>query len=1435
MATMEELDPTQCIEDWLERFEALVEVNKVYVEADAADKPAKKRALLLSLIGPQCYRLLKSYLAPDLPSAKTYAEIKACLTTNLAPKTSAISEAYKLSQLKQETSETITVFMSRVKLCASKCNFGTSYDRMVRDKFICGLKSEKIRAALINDTAVETSQQAFTKALAREANDSAAQTMRTPNVNFVYKNKKNKNKNFQSGNRFKNSKPSHDSRVTCKRCKLRGHDASNCGTVCHHCKKIGHIRANCYSLKRNRDKVNQVEDEQVYSGEREVDKKTEQLQCDYVFHMDSNDSGNLPVMSEVSNCDFIDSVCSVTHPMSVDVIDTKSIGTVSRSCENSLTVSSVSSVVDYKKGSKPFVTVLINGKSVDMEVDTGSDITCMSKSLFDKLNLTGCSLAPCSKLIVANGQSIEALKTSVFVRFKTHEHKLNLRIVEANFPTLLGRDWMDVLLGEDWFGRLVEVNHVQTVEQIRNDLIEKLKSNPVFQPGVGRVTDHEACLDLKADVRPKFCKARPVAYAERDEVSAELERLVKVGYYAPVDSSPWASPVVAVRKSDKSLRLCGDYKKTINPSLDMKVYPLPTVEDCFVGMKGGQHFSRIDIKQAYNSLPLRESDQILGTINTHQGLYKPLVLPYGINSASGIFQSVMDNTLKGLDHVTCRVDDILITGKTTEEHVNTLLEVITRLEKSGFKCRWDKSEFLQDKVIYLGYEISKEGVRPCRSKVETLAKAPYPKNVGELISFLGAIQYYSRFLKDMSTLIEPLNRLRTGEWKFETEERNCFDELKKRLMSHDVLIFYDPLLPIRVDCDASSYGLGAVISHVDKNGIDRPIEFISRRLTETEKKYSQIDREALSIVWSIKRFHKYLYARSFELYTDHQPLKYIFDVNRGIPEMGSSRVQRWAVTLAAYDFTVKFRPTQKHGNADVCSRFPLSETGDERDFEREDLLGDQGRDFPSVFELHVEPKPFIDAELISRCTKKDTELSKVLYHVREGWSEKESIIAPEKAATEKSELRAFYQRKDELTVEKDCVLWGHRVIIPKVLRRDVLHMLHSSHMGMTVMKQLARNYVWWPGLDGDIEAMVRLCEACQKNQAMPKKSIPHPWIRTTSPWERLHIDYAGPFGGNMWMIVIDSYSKWIEVVNMKNNTTAPATIQHLRKIFSRFGLPKILVSDNARQLVKSQEFADFCTRNGIQHIPIPSYHPSSNGQCESVVGKFKLAMKKMSTDKANIESHIPGWLLNYHNTAHSVTRVEPAVLMMNRRLRSPLSLLNPLSSSTVKQQVRETNERIRSEKTLRRFQIGDRVLIRDILHKRWIKGIVINASDKIYEVETADGKLVSKHIDHVIADTTSQLDWEDESSKTEVQLIPRELVSSREPVQARSQAQVSSSTPVTMATSNAQSTPPASSLPVGDAPLVKRTPVLEIKPMPYNPTRVRRKPETLNYEKLGGE
>ena len=200
----------------------------------------------------------------------------------------------------------------------------------------------------------------------------------------------------------------------------------------------------------------------------------------------------------------------------------------------------------------------------------------------------------------------------------------------------------------------------------------------------------------------------------------------------------------------------------------------------------------------------------------------------------------------------------------------------------------------------------------------------------ELISFLGACQYYGRFIPDMSTLIEPLNRLRTAKvWKFGAEEKKSFDKLKKLMASERVLTFYTPNLPIRVDCDASKYGIGAVLSHVDEQGRDQPIEFISRTLTPAERRYSQIEKEALGIVWSIKRFHRYVYARNFELLTDHKPLELIYDAHKLIPEMGTGRIQRWALILSHYDYKIKFRPTKKHSNADFCSRFPLEETHDE--------------------------------------------------------------------------------------------------------------------------------------------------------------------------------------------------------------------------------------------------------------------------------------------------------------------------------------------------------------------------------------------------------------------------------------------------------------------------------------------------------------------------
>lgn len=284
---------------------------------------------------------------------------------------------------------------------------------------------------------------------------------------------------------------------------------------------------------------------------------------------------------------------------------------------------------------------------------------------------------------------------------------------------------------------------------------------------------------------------------------------------------------------------------------------------------------------------------------------------------------------------------------------------------------------------------------------------------------------------------------------------------------------------------------------------------VSRTLTKSERNYSQIEKEALSLVWGIKRFHKYVYARSFTLVTDHKPLIYVLKENKQIPEMGVSRIQRWAVTLASYQYKIEYRSTQKHANADVCSRFPL-----EGKVETEELLG--GDLVSEVFFNTFIDKPLINHVTISKFTNTDPVLSKVRRFIRQGWDHALELAG-------EARFKPYYERRNELTVEYDCVVWGARVIVPERLREDVLELLHASHQGIVAVKALARSYVWWPRINEEIELVAKRCTACQLSQRNPTKATPHPWTPTNNPWERVHIDFCGPVHGRMWLVVIDSY------------------------------------------------------------------------------------------------------------------------------------------------------------------------------------------------------------------------------------------------------------------------------------------------------------------------
>ena len=411
----------------------------------------------------------------------------------------------------------------------------------------------------------------------------------------------------------------------------------------------------------------------------------------------------------------------------------------------------------------------------------------------------------------------------------------------------------------------------------------------------------------------------------------------------------------------------------------------------------------------------------------------------------------------------------------------------------------------------------------------------------------------------------------------------------------------------------------------------------------------------------------------------------------------------------------------------MCSRFPLDSNGDLDENDCETSMCSYVEDYESlesVFSIHYlgNDTPLIDHQHIAKHTVKDSLLRKVKLLVKEGWKENDCKI---------DSIEPYFNRKDEISIDKECLLWRSRVIVPEKLRKDILKLLHSTHSGMVNMKSMARNYVWWPKIDKDIEATVRNCQPCQVNQKKPQASIPHPWVKPNEPWERIHIDCCDLFG-HMWLIIVCSYSKWVEVIKM-NSTTSKKTIEELRKLFSQFGLPLVIVSDNGPQFV-SIEFENFIQQNVMKHILIPAYHPASNDQAESLVGKFKACMKKMILSNPDIMFNVSNWLLGYRSTIHPSTSKEPSLAMFGRKTRTAMSLLNPLSNKQLSSKDIKADQRAISEEIpSRTFVIGENVKYYDVLKKQYCFGKIVDIEgSKVFIIEGERGR-DRKHLDHIIS------------------------------------------------------------------------------------------------------
>ncbi|KRZ77842.1 Transposon Tf2-6 polyprotein [Trichinella papuae] len=921
------------------------------------------------------------------------------------------------------------------------------------------------------------------------------------------------------------------------------------------------------------------------------------------------------------------------------------------------------------------VSLSIEGKRCQLEVDSGSDVTIISEQTFEDLrnNNKKLKLAPTTLSLVSFLGKQVKLMGSCFVNvdYLIIHTRLRIFVAKGNCPNLLGLEWFKPL------GIRIEgINHINSspVESVLR------KYQAVFTPDLGCYAGEPVSLDLDPSVPPVRMKARKVPLALKEKIDMELDKLVKQKVLEPVSHAVWATPIVTPMKPDSSVRICGDYKCTINKALLKHAYPVPAVSHLLASLAGGKVFAKLDLAQAYQQLVVDKKTADAQTIITHRGAFRVKRLQFGVSAAPGIFQGVIDQLTKAKDE------------SMLAKRLATLLK---RFYDAGLRVNAEKCKFCLRRIEFLGFDIDASGIHPSKQKVAAIHNTPQPRNKKELQTFLGLLNFYHSFLRNKATVAEPLHRLLDKEtkWKWTNKHKKAFNQTKQLLSSDCVLTHYDVKKPLVLICDASPVGIGAVLCHQMPNGKEAPIAFYSRTLTSTERNYAQIDKEALAIIASVKKFHDYLYGRSFRIITDHKPLLGIFAPNKETPYILSPRMLRWTVMLGAYVYDICYRPGKLIANADILSRLPTKIP----DVEIPPPL--------EVLMLESDDTVIMKANDIARMSLKDPVISRVLNWAWKGW--------PAKLSDEK--FKPFFIRQLEISVHKGCLLWGNRVVIPIQARSRLLTMLHDGHSGIVRMKALARSYFWWPKMDEDIKKTVNTCDVCQSSRAAMPKAPVHSWETLILDgaatdggsvadvlFGRLHIDFAGPFQGKTFLIVVDAFSKWLEVIPISEMSTR-TVIEELRQLFATHGLPNTIVSDNAAQF-------NCPVSSGIKRT-------SREDDPHDKRGFAKNGSRKLETASSEFLIFTTG--------------KSPAELLMKRRLRTVLDRIHP----DIEEEAIEGNSDVTKpdKHKIRMFAPDDLVFARNYAHgPKWCPATIVAPTGPVsYKVRTSDGQLWKRHLDQL--------------------------------------------------------------------------------------------------------
>lgn len=961
------------------------------------------------------------------------------------------------------------------------------------------------------------------------------------------------------------------SKVRCYSCGEKSHKSEDCpkkmqGKKCFNCNVFGHISSQCPAKA------------EASSATASSARTEQQPKRTYIA-----------TTQEGANTIFENQSDEVHNAMNAVIGSANS--TVRDKCHNSeVDILKVNKECKVLKKTLKLVK-LCNNNEIHALIDTGSEVNLVTMDYYEQIGSPTC-FKNVNTVLTGLGSSkvisSEQFKTNIEIDGYTYRDIIFYVIPRDSIP-------IKVILGHEFLRNVITVMKDGLVWMKPNDWLFKVNCFPCSIDIVGHVMNEnvrnevtrlvdeyrpcqtkEAPIELKITLKddiPVAQRPRRISPKEQDEVDKQVKEWLEQGVIR-VSFSEYTSPIVLVRKKNGNIRICVDYR-LINRKMLKDEYPLPIIDELIDRLAPARIFSALDLKNGFFHLRVSKDSIKYTSFVTMNGQYEFLKAPFGLSICPKVFTrfiSIIFRDLITRGIVIVFIDDLLIPAINEAQAVARLREVLQLAMEYGLQINWKKSQLLVRKVEYLGHVIEGGTVMPSSGKTDAVIKFPEPRNEKQLQSFLGLCSYFRKYIQNYAVIARPLTDMLRKDKKFEfnNEHRLVFNMLKEKLTSKPVLKIYEPKAETELHTDASSIAYAAILLQKDDNSELHPVHYMSKRTTDAESKYTSYELEALAIIEGIKKFRHYLYGKHFKIVTDCKAFQ--MTLNKKDLAM-STRVARWILFLQDYDFTIEHREGSKMKHTDALSRNPY---------------------VALIFsDLHSD---------LRRAQESDNGLNAIINILRDG-----------------KLYNDFYLQGGLL-----CKGPQHCLVVPQKMEIEIIKRAHDNgHFSKKKTMELINKDYYIPKLEKKIEDYIATCIPCllASRKEGKREGFLNPIEKGDTPLHTLHLDHIGPLTEtrkqyNYILTIVDAFTKFVWLFPTKSTSTQEV-LNKLEIHQQVFGNPIRIISDRGTAFT-SNDFAQYCKEEEIEHVKITTGVPRGNGQVERVHRTIISVLTKLSVEKPTL-------------------------------------------------------------------------------------------------------------------------------------------------------------------------------------------------------------------------